>query len=113
MLYRKQTFRSLPAGSGSGWDNYRPGTASLHRLKRTLSMEEKDSQTRACFTAALERRLLEPCELPNALHARQAPGAQGCSVCAFSHDGLKLAVAVERSHRHYVIQVRCAALIRG
>jgi hypothetical protein len=112
----------LPAGFGSGWDNFRgvPGHINVSRPSAAGEVRERDNRRRQILSA-LQRKPLEPCRLPNEVHcgmsaASGAPSLEAqtvmlkgssASVTAFSPNGLLLAVAVEEAPKKWSVKV-CA-----
>lgn len=115
---RARVWQTLPAGFGSGWDNFRGhvdacgGTdgaengAAIATAANALSPED---------TALLEHLQRAPggaCVLPNAQHARQRAGdgsgllRGSCSVVAFSPDGRGVAAAAEARAGNWRVEVR-------
>ena len=78
----------------------------LNHESQPTSVEKQDAQTRDAFKAALQRRKGEPVLLPNTVHTHIRVGEFGCSVCAFSHNGERLALAAELAGRRFAIMVR-------
>lgn len=107
LVYRSRPRHTLPAGYGSGWDNVRTeGIVSFRSGIRTpQTLEEIRQEARNKFLADYERSVLDPCLLPNSVYTHQQLGTQGCSVLAFSHDGLMIATAVEDAHQKCTLQV--------
>lgn len=113
----------LPAGFGSGWDNFRGtlGHINTHRLSVAENTQERDTRRRQLLSA-LQRQPLEQCRLPNEVHCGMgvASGAanldahagvlKGCSasVTAYSPNGLLLAVAVEEAPKQWSVKA-CSA----
>jgi hypothetical protein len=110
----------LPAGFGSGWDNFRgtPGHINVSRPSVAGDMRERDGRRRQLL-AALQRQPMEPCRLPNMVHCG-AGGVSGApsleshagalrgssaSVTAFSPNGMLLAVAVEEAPKQWAVKV--------
>lgn len=107
----------LPAGFGSGWDNFRgtPGHINISRPSVAGDQRDRDNRKRQVLTA-LSRQPSEPCRLPNEIYygigsegQNNALKGTSASVTAFSPNGLLLAVAVEESPNQWSVKV-CAAI---
>jgi hypothetical protein len=119
ILCRRGVRTVLPAGFGSGWDNFR----GLFHFSGTPSIDiagQKDGRyaRRQAFLAALVRHPCMPCQLPSVVHpnmqqnlghgTRPSSGMERCSasVVAFSPDGLLLAASVEVAPQRWCLKVR-------
>ena len=119
-----QSFRqTLPAGFGSGWDNFRGHTRvptarkSARGHHATAGKDSAHSAEDEALRQSLARKPGAACELPNWHHHRQSSGDaaallnRSCSVVAFSPDGQLLAVAAEGKGRAWSVEVCSQATV--